>query len=313
MGKNSTFGVSYRVGGIRKRVMTTQNATLTKENQHPTETMNIVAIIYDFDGTLAPGNMQEYDFIPAVGKRSEEFWQESSQMAESQDGDTILAYLYHMIKEANNRDVSLRREAFRESGSKVKLFNGVQEWFSRINSYAEKKGLVIEHYINSSGIKEMIEGTSIAHEFKKIYACSFFYNVDGVAFWPSVVVNYTTKTQFLFKINKGIESVSDNIEINKYIPEEKRRIPFSRMIYVGDGTTDIPCMRLVKQMGGYSIAVYNKDSQRKVDDIHKLVDDGRVDFVAPADYSPSSGIDTIVKQIIDKIAINLSLENLKHK
>ncbi len=275
--------------------------------------MKTVAIIYDFDGTLAPGNMQEYDFIPAVGKRSEEFWQESTQMAEDQDGDTILAYLYHMIKEANNRDVSLRREAFRESGSKVRLFDGVKEWFGRINAYAEERGLKIEHYINSSGIKEMIEGTPIAHEFKKIYACSLFYNVDGVAFWPSVVVNYTTKTQFLFKINKGIESVSDNIEINRYIPEDKRRIPFGRMIYIGDGTTDIPCMRLVKQMGGYSIAVYNSGSQRKIDDIRKLVDDGRVDFVAPADYRPGSGVDTVVRKIVDRIAINLSLEELKHK
>ncbi len=234
-------------------------------------------------------------------------------MAEDQDGDTILAYLYHMIKEANNRDVSLRREAFRESGSKVRLFDGVKEWFGRINAYAEERGLKIEHYINSSGIKEMIEGTPIAHEFKKIYACSFFYNVDGVAFWPSVVVNYTTKTQFLFKINKGIESVSDNIEINRYIPEDKRRIPFGRMIYIGDGTTDIPCMRLVKQMGGYSIAVYNSGSQRKIDDIRKLVDDGRVDFVAPADYRPGSGVDTVVRKIVDRIAINLSLEELKHK
>ena len=275
--------------------------------------MKTVAIIYDFDGTLAPGHMQEYDFIPAVGKRSEEFWQESTQMAEDQDGDTILAYLYHMIKEANNRDVSLRREAFRESGSKVRLFDGVKEWFGRINAYAEERGLKIEHYINSSGIKEMIEGTPIAHEFKKIYACSFFYNVDGVAFWPSVVVNYTTKTQFLFKINKGLESVSDNIEINRYIPEDKRRIPFGRMIYIGDGTTDIPCMRLVKQMGGYSIAVYNSGSQRKIDDIRKLVDDGRVDFVAPADYRPGSGVDTVVRKIVDRIAINLSLEELKHK
>ncbi|MDE7134008.1 MAG: haloacid dehalogenase-like hydrolase, partial [Rikenellaceae bacterium] len=212
---------------------------------------------------------------------------------------------------ANNRDVSLRREAFRESGSKVRLFDGVKEWFSRINAYAAERGITIEHYINSSGIKEMIEGTPIAHEFKKIYACSFFYNVDGVAFWPSVVVNYTTKKQFLFKINKGIESVSDNIEINRYVPEEKRRIPFSRMIYIGDGTTDIPCMRLVKQMGGYSIAVYNSRSQRKVDDIRKLVDDGRVDFVAPADYRPSSGIDTVVRRIIDRISINLSLEELR--
>ena len=272
-----------------------------------------IALIYDFDGTLAPGNMQEYDFIPAVGKSNKEFWTEANSLAEEQDADMVLTYMARMIQSARSTGLSLRREAFQESGRHVTLFRGVKEWFGRINAYAEERGLKIEHYINSSGIKEMIEGTPIAHEFKKIYACSFFYNVDGVAFWPSVVVNYTTKTQFLFKINKGIESVSDNIEINRYIPEDKRRIPFGRMIYIGDGTTDIPCMRLVKQMGGYSIAVYNSGSQRKIDDIRKLVDDGRVDFVAPADYRPGSGVDTVVRKIVDRIAINLSLEELKHK
>ncbi|MEG1648581.1 MAG: HAD family hydrolase [Rikenellaceae bacterium] len=267
-----------------------------------------IAMIYDFDGTLAPGNMQEYDFIPAVGKKNEEFWQESTQMANDQDGDTILAYMYKMIKGAQSGDISLRREAFRESGSKVQLFKGVEQWFSRINSYAALRGLEVEHYINSSGIKEMIEGTKIAHEFKKIYACSFFYNIDGVAFWPSVVVNYTNKTQFLFKINKGIESVSDNVLINKYIPEEKRAIPFKRMIYIGDGHTDIPCMRLVKQMEGYSIAVYSPSSPAKVDEIAKLVEDKRVNYVAEADYTEGGKIDMLVHGIIDKIAAEVHLK-----
>ena len=270
-----------------------------------------IAIIYDFDGTLAPGNMQEYDFIPAVGKANEEFWAESSAMAEQQDGDTILAYMYRMLKEANNKDISLRREAFQESGSKVPLFEGVKEWFGRINAYGLRRKMKIEHYINSSGIKEMIEGTPIAHEFKKIYACSFFYNVDGIAFWPSVVVNYTTKTQFLFKINKGIDSVSDHIQVNKYVPEDARPIPFSRMIYIGDGQTDIPCMRLVKQMGGYSIAAYNPSSQRKIDEIRQLVNDGRVDFVAPALYTPGSRMDILVKQIIRKIEADHALKEMQ--
>lgn len=274
----------------------------------------IIAIIYDFDGTLSPGNMQEYDFIPAVGKANEEFWKESSAMADTQDGDAVLAYLYHMIKEANNKNISLRRESFRESGSKVKLFEGVKEWFSRINSYGKECGIEIEHYINSSGIKEMIEGTSIAHEFKKIYACSFFYNVDGIAFWPSVVVNYTTKTQFLFKINKGIDSVSDNILVNQYVPENKRRIPFNNMIYVGDGLTDIPCMKLVKQMGGYSIAVYNPQaSLNKIKEIGKLVKEGRVDFVTQAIFNENSNIDSIVKQIIKNIKTDNDLSLMKSK
>lgn len=270
-----------------------------------------IAIIYDFDGTLAPGNMQEYDFLPSIGKKNGKFWQESTQMANDQDGDPILAYLYKMIKGAKSGDVSLRREAFKESGSKVRLFEGVEGWFARVNKYAESKELEIEHYINSSGIKEMIEGTSIAHEFKKIYACSFFYNVDGIAIWPSVVVNYTNKTQFLFKINKGIESVSDNVLINEYTPQEDRPIPFSRMIYLGDGLTDIPCMRLVKQMGGYSIAVYPPLSPSKHNDMKKLIRDNRVDYVSEASYVEGGRMDAIVHRIIDKMSAEYSLKKLE--
>ncbi len=271
-----------------------------------------IAIVYDFDGTLAPGNMQEYDFIPAVGKRNEEFWEESEILANRQDGDAILAYMYNMFRHAKNSQLSLRREAFIESGKKVKLFQGVKEWFAIINNYGKERGIIIEHYINSSGIKEMIEGTEIAHEFRKIYACSFFYDVDGVAFWPSVVVNYTTKTQFLFKINKGIDSVTDNVEVNRYIPEHERRIPFSNMIYFGDGTTDIPSMRLVKQMGGHSIAVYDPadaDNTSKMQRIEQLKEEKRVDFVMPADYRESTVTMELVKRIIDKIDSENRLRN----
>lgn len=270
-----------------------------------------IAIVYDFDGTLSPGNMQEYDFIPAVGKKNEEFWAESEKLCHAQDGDPILAYMYNMFRYAKSCNLSLRRDAFIESGKKVKLFNGVQEWFSIINEYGRERGVTIEHYINSSGIKEMIEGTSIAHEFRRIYACSFFYDVDGVAFWPSVVVNYTTKTQFLFKINKGIDSVADNVEVNRFIPEEKRRIPFSNMIYIGDGTTDIPSMRLVKQMGGYSIAVYDPkdtDDYDKRAKIEQLKTENRVDSVLVADYSDGSAAMEVVKRVIDKI---FSINELK--
>lgn len=144
-----------------------------------------VALIYDFDGTLSPGNMQEYDFIPTVGMSNKEFWMESNILAEEQDADPILAYMYKMLHQAKSTGLSLRRDAFMASGSKITLFNGVEEWFGRINKYAEERGITIHHYINSSGLKEMIEGTPIAEEFKKIYACSFLYDVDGVAYWPA--------------------------------------------------------------------------------------------------------------------------------
>lgn len=270
-----------------------------------------VALIYDFDGTLAPGNMQEYDFIPAVGKSNKEFWLESEKLAKAQDADPILAYMYKMIHEARNMGLSLKREAFMASGAKVELYSGVEEWFGRINAYGALKGIAIEHYINSSGLKEMIEGSPIAGEFKKIYACSFLYDVDGIAYWPAVAVNYTNKTQFIFKINKGIETVYDSKEVNRFIPEEQRPVQFRHMIYFGDGTTDVPCMRLVKAQGGHSVAVYKPGSAKNRAVSEKLVKDNRVSYFCPADYSEGSEIDVLVKTIIDKIDADFQLERLR--
>ncbi len=270
-----------------------------------------VALIYDFDGTLAPGNMQEYDFIPAVGKSNKEFWHDANSLAEEQDADGILTYMAKMVHEARATGLSLKREAFQESGRKVQLYNGVKEWFGRLNQYAAERGIELVHYINSSGLKEIIEGTSIAHEFRKIYACSFLYDIDGIAYWPAVAVNYTNKTQFIFKINKGVESVYDSKRVNAYIEEDKRPVPFKRMIYVGDGTTDIPCMRLVKNFGGHSIAVYNPDQKGARKDLNALIRDNRVNHVCPADYSEGSEIDTLVKTILDKMAADIRLEQFE--
>lgn len=270
-----------------------------------------IALIYDFDGTLAPGNMQEYDFIPAVGKSNKEFWAESNSLAEEQDADQILTYMARMLQEAKSKGLSLRREAFQESGRHVKLFKGVKEWFPRINAYGADRGVRVLHYINSSGQTEIIEGTEIAHEFRKIYACKFLYDIDGIAYWPAVAVNYTNKTQFIFKINKGVESIFDSKLVNRYIPEKERPIPFKHMIYVGDGTTDIPCMRLVKNYGGHSIAVYNPEQKNARKEMAALIHDNRVSHVCPADYSEGSDMDVLVKMIIDKIVIDDELEQLE--
>lgn len=269
------------------------------------------ALIYDFDGTLAPGNMQEYDFIPAIGKSNKEFWHDSNELARAQDADMTLTYMARMIQEARSTGLSLKREAFQESGRRITLYDGVKEWFGRINVYAAERGVRMLHYINSSGIKEIIEGTCIAHEFRNIYACSFLYDVDGIAYWPAVAVNYTNKTQFIFKINKGVESVFDATLVNRYIEENKRPVPFKRMIYVGDGTTDIPCMRLVKNFGGHSIAVYNPGQKGAQKELASLIRDNRVNHVCAADYTEGSYMDTVVKTIIDKIAVDYQLEQME--
>ncbi len=270
-----------------------------------------VALIYDFDGTLSPGNMQEYDFIPAVGKSNKDFWSEANDLAERQDADGILTYMASMIEAARRNGMSLKREMFQASGAKVTFFEGVEQWFGRINEYGAQKGIKVLHYINSSGLTEMIEGTSIAHEFRKIYACSFLYNEQGDAYWPASAVNYTNKTQFVFKINKGVESVYDSTEVNRFIEESERPVPFGHMIYIGDGTTDIPCMRLVKNFGGHSIAVYNPHCEQSGHGMDSLIRDNRVSHVCPANYLPDSPLDRLVKMIIDKIETDHRLKLLE--
>lgn len=267
-----------------------------------------VALIYDFDGTLSPGNMQEFGFIQAIGKDKSEFWEKNKNLSEKNDANGILCYMYLMIQAAKNNGISLKRDSFKKFGAKVELFDGVEQWFSLINEYGKEIGLDIRHYINSSGIKEMIEGTSIAKEFENIYACSFLYDVDGIAYWPAVAVDYTTKTQFLFKINKGIKEVSDNKKINEYVPESERPIPFERMIYFGDGETDIPSMKMVKDHGGHSIAVYG--DKKKRDTAFKLIKENRVNFVCQADYREGKEIHGVVKRILAKIKADIEFQRL---
>ena len=271
-----------------------------------------IALIYDFDGTLSPGNMQEFGFIQAIGKDSRTFWEQNKKLSEENDASGILCYMYLMLQKAQAENISLSRSSFRKFGRDVELFKGVQDWFKLINDYGKSVGVNIEHYINSSGLTEMIEGTSIAKEFKKIYACSFLYDVDGKAVWPAVAVDYTAKTQFLFKINKGIERISDNKRINEYVAEEDRPIPFKNMIYFGDGKTDIPCMKLIKEQGGHSIAVYKPGSTKKKT-AAKLINENRVNFVCSADYSENKEVHNVVKTIIDKIKADTEFHNLQKK
>jgi 2-hydroxy-3-keto-5-methylthiopentenyl-1-phosphate phosphatase len=259
----------------------------------------IIAIMYDFDKTLCTKDMQEYEFIPKLGMKADEFWEQANCLATKEGMDRILAYMYLMIQKSNEKKIPIHRDKFVELGASVKYFSGLPEWFSRINAYGKNLGVTIEHYVISSGLKEIIEGSIIKDEFKKIYACEYHYNQNGIADWPKMAVNYTTKTQFLFRINKGILDVSDDEGLNKFKSKVDRRIPFRNMIYIGDGFTDIPCMQLVKSKGGQSIAVYK--TRKK--DVAELLTDGRVDFTIKADYSEDSELDKIVKIIIEKIAI----------
>jgi 2-hydroxy-3-keto-5-methylthiopentenyl-1-phosphate phosphatase len=258
----------------------------------------VAAVMYDFDNTLSTKDMQEYAFIPGVGMDAQEFWKKCDEIKEKHHMDQILAYMYVMVDSAEGK-MLLNRNVFHALGKSVELFDGVASWFGRANKYAEKKNIKLEHYVISSGLKEIIEGTKIAHEFKRIYAAEFFYDDKGVPKWPAMAVNYTSKTQFLFRINKNVLDVTENDALNQFTPEDKRRIPFRNMIYIGDGLTDVPCMKLVKVNGGHSIAVFKNGN---TEESNKMILDGRVDYTVPADYSKSSELEKIVFAVIDQIA-----------
>lgn len=273
------------------------------------ETKPVLAICYDFDKTLSPDDMQAQGYIQSVGYDIGEFWKESNDMAEQNDMDQNLSYMYKMMIEAQG-NIIFNRQKLREYGSKVDLFPGVKEWFERIREYGESKGVIIEHYIISCGLKEMIEGTPVAESFEKIYASSFYYNERGVAVWPSQVVNYTNKTQFLFRIEKGVLDINDQ-GVNDYFPPEDIRVPFRNIVYIGDSDTDVPCMKLVNTYGGHSIGVYNSKTQDKAK-VYKMMRDNRIKYYVPADYTEGTELDSLVKAIIDRTASNETLEAIHY-
>lgn len=278
---------------------------------------NTIAIAYDFDGTLAPGNMQEHNFIPDMKMDIPSFWQEANEIAEKNDMDEVLAYMYLMLEKAKEQNFRIRKEDFQKYGAQIDFYKGVEEYFERINQYAEEKGFLLEHYIISSGIREFVEGSHIAKYFKDIFASGFMYNKENVAFWPALAINYTNKTQFLFRINKGIHNSYDNTLINKIVPEEEKKIPFNNIIYIGDGETDVPAMKMVKLQGGTAIAVYNPDSSPRANRKSpkevclELVHHKRADYIAPANYTEGEELDIIIKKCIDKIIAEQELNQIR--
>lgn len=278
----------------------------TEYKRERKEEKSVLAICYDFDKTLSPDDMQAQGFIQSVGYDVETFWKKSNGLASGNDMDQNLAYMLMMQQAAEGKKLFTRGELMK-CGKEVMLFPGVKDWFKRICTYGEEHGVLVEHYIISSGLKEMIEGTDVAGEFKKIYASSFFYNEKGVAIWPAQVVNYTNKTQFLFRIEKGVLDINDPGVNDSFAPDEMR-VPFRNMVYIGDSDTDVPCMKLVNVNGGYSIGVYNADTKDKTK-VYKMMRENRIKYYAPADYSEGKELDILLKAIIDRTAENEALES----
>ena len=261
----------------------------------------IIAFLYDFDKTLCTTDMEDYAFIPSLGMTPREFWALANGFGHANRMDGILAYMYTMIQESEKRDLPFTRESLREMGRDIVLFPGVEGWFRRINAFGEEQGVQVEHYVISSGLREIIEGSAISGEFKEIYASEFYYDGEGRPVWPKLTVNFTAKTQFVYRINKGVLDVSDDKTLNDSMPDDSKRVPFTNMIYIGDGLSDVPCMKMMRAYGGQAIAVYQEANRMGVED---LLAKGRVDFIFPADYREGTALDGTAKNIIRKMAIS---------
>ena len=268
----------------------------------------VIALIYDFDKTLCDQDMQNYSFIPNLNMTPQEFWGEIGEFSKSENMEAILSYLYYMVKKSDEKGVPMTREYLRSLGKDVNLFPGVNEWFTRINHYAKEHGAIVEHYVVSSGIKDIICNTEIANEFKAVYACDYYYDENDKAVWPKMAINFTSKTQYLYKINKGILDETDSTEVNKKY--KTKRIPFRNMIYIGDGLTDIPCMTMLKKEGGKSIGIYAPTQKKRVQQF--LIDD-RINYIAPANYRENSYLDRTVKLIIKSACLVSELQALENK
>ncbi len=268
----------------------------------------ICAILYDFDSTLAITDMQNFGFIPAMGMTPEEFWGRTSAFTDKTGCEKVLSYLYVMNEVAKEKGIKMDRAFLNEMGKNIEFFPGVLTWFDRINEYGRAHGVRVEHYLVSSGNKEIVEGCKIAKNFKQIYGCEYVFGKDGSVLWPKLAINYTQKTQYFFRISKGVYDATDDVGVNEKKPD--RRVPYSNMVYIGDGMTDIPSMILVKNNGGKSIAVYPKGKEDRVGDLY---DDGRINFASVADYSAGKNLETILHLIIEGIAINDSLRSRENQ
>ena len=273
------------------------------------ENRPVLAICYDFDKTLSPDDMQAQGFIQSLGYEVPAFWQEVNEFAVAHEMDSNLAYMLKMVEKAQEQHQEFSRQTLAAYGAEVRLFEGVEDWFERIRAYGAEQGVLVEHYIISSGLKEMIEGTQIARNgaFEKIYASSFYFDSTGKAVWPAQVINYTSKTQFLFRIEKGVLDFNDN-GVNEYFSPDHIRVPFRNMVYIGDSDTDIPCMKLVNTYGGHSVGVYDPTTRDKCK-VQKMLRDRRVRYYAGADYRKDSELDRLMKEIIRKTAAYEVLEN----
>ena len=277
-----------------------------KESTH----RNTLAIVYDFDGTLTPQPMQEYTVLPELGISGSAFWAEVDAEVKRTGGDSILTYMRLLVEKIEANKAHLSRKALQELAADIKYYPGVDTWFNRINTYVDGKSdgqIQVRHYIVSAGLGEILEGISIKEHFTRIYASQYYFDHHEAARFPTVVINDTAKTQYLFRINKGREQAFETI--NEYMPEAERPIPFQYMLYVGDGLTDVPSMTVVKKYGGFAVAVHKTRNVESIEVCKNLVDANRIDFYAPADYRANRKLEQRVHKILDLVIARIRFEH----
>lgn len=272
-----------------------------------------IALVYDFDGTLSPQPMQEYTVLPQLELTPDEFWGEVNNECKELSEEPMLTYMRLLLEKAEEKKLHIGRDEFRALGSKVKYFDGVESWFDRINAFVHDHGegeIKVKHYIISAGLKEILEGIKLSSVFERVFASEYHYNHHHVATFPKLLITDTTKTQFLFRINKGKEDIKESI--NSHMPIGERPIPFENIIYIGDGETDIPSMTVTRQQGGNSVAVYKNgrsSKEKRTRDICKeLLNAGRVNFIAPADYSEGKTLEKRVKLLLEAVISRINYE-----
>lgn len=273
---------------------------------------NTIALVYDFDGTLSPQPMQEYTVLPELGEDPVQFWKECTYEATQHKADSMLTYMRLLIEKMESHKSHLGRKTLRNLAQDIQYFPGVETWFERINAHVKEKAggkIKVQHYIISAGLKEILDGITIRQYFKEMFASEYYFDQHDVAKFPTVVINDTSKTQYLFRINKGITDI--NQSINDYMPEYARPIPFSNMIYIGDGQTDVPCMTVTKNNGGYALAVHKPNNASSIDVCRELARGNRIDYYAPANYEAGKVLERRVKLLLDVIVANILFEKEK--
>jgi hypothetical protein len=268
-----------------------------------------IALVYDFDGTLSPRPMQEYAFLPQIGADAAAFWAESNALAKRTQADPLITYMHLMYRKAKAKGVRIDRADLVAQGRHVELFPGVEHWFEAIAAYvkshSQSHGVHLRHYLVSSGLTEIVEGTSIYKRFHNVFASEYWFDAYDLPY-PKRVITDTGKTQYLFRINKGVEDLGQSI--NQHMPEEARPIPFGNMIYFGDGDTDVPSMAVMRKNGGYAVAVYPAGKSKGRVKCVELYKAGRCDFFAPADYRAGSDLFRRTCLLLDRILAEIRVQ-----